>query len=326
MFRGPDAVRVAACVLLLGGASPALAHSLRFGVLRAVETPEGVEVELRAGGSEGAPPNLAIQADGCRVERRAPVRDDNLIVLRARLRCASRDAAAVRVEGLDEEGVSLAARVERGGADAPFVFLEHDADRLPLRVDSMPSVFPRYLRLGAEHIAEGFDHLVFVLLLALLASHRPRPARALVGAVTGFTVGHSVTLSLSALGAFSLPSAPVEACIALSIVLLSAEILRGGEPSWGARFPAALAAGFGLLHGLGFAGALREVGLPPGETPLALIGFNVGVELGQLAFVLVLALAARVHFRLSGALPEKGLAWLAGGLATVWTALRLAAL
>jgi len=140
-----------------------------------------------------------------------------------------------------------------------------------------------YLSHGIEHILLGVDHLLFVLGLILIV----RSTRMLLLTVTGFTVAHSITLSLATLGVLHVPGRPVEACIALSILLLASEIVRlqRGEPSLTASWPWAVAFAFGLLHGLAFASALIDIGLPQGDVPLALLAFNVGVEAGQLAFI-----------------------------------------
>lgn len=140
-----------------------------------------------------------------------------------------------------------------------------------------------YVSHGMRHILMGFDHLLFVFALMLIVRKR----LLLVKTITSFTVAHSITLGLATLGVIHVPAAPVEATIALSILLLAIEIARlsYGRPSLTSRFPWAVAFSFGLLHGLGFAGALTEIGLPQGDAPLALLSFNVGVELGQLSFV-----------------------------------------
>lgn len=145
-----------------------------------------------------------------------------------------------------------------------------------------------YLALGFEHILLGFDHLLFVLGLLWIV----RGWRRLVSAITSFTLAHSLTLALASLGVVHVPGPPVEAVIALSIVCLAAEIIHGrsGRPGWTARRPWAIAFGVGLLHGLGFAGALAEIGLPQTQIPMALVSFNLGVELGQVACVLVVSL------------------------------------
>jgi hydrogenase/urease accessory protein HupE len=145
------------------------------------------------------------------------------------------------------------------------------------------SVAGTYLLHGIEHILFGVDHLLFVLGLILIV----RSTRMLLLTVTGFTVAHSITLSLATLGVVHVPAPPVEACIALSILLLASEIVRlqKGESSLTAAWPWAVAFSFGLVHGLGFASALIDIGLPQGDIPLALLTFNVGVEVGQLAFI-----------------------------------------
>lgn len=153
------------------------------------------------------------------------------------------------------------------------------------------SIAGLYLKLGIEHILFGVDHLLFVLAMLIIA----RETWQLIKTVTAFTVAHSITLALATLGYVHVPSAPVEAVIALSIVFVAREIVREqqGEAGITAKLPWVVAFTFGLLHGLGFAGALSEVGLPEGHIPLALLFFNIGVEIGQLLFVAaVLALMA----------------------------------
>jgi hydrogenase/urease accessory protein HupE len=184
-----------------------------------------------------------------------------------------------------------------------------------------------YLAHGVAHILLGLDHLLFVLALILIVPS----TRALLWTITAFTLAHSITLALATLGVVRVPGPPVEAAIALSILLLASEILRmqRGGPSLTARWPWLVAFSFGLLHGFGFAGALTAVGLPRGDIPLALFAFNVGVELGQLAFIAavlgVMTLARRARV-LSGlerrALPVT--AYAIGILAAFWFFERLA--
>ena len=136
-----------------------------------------------------------------------------------------------------------------------------------------------YLVHGIDHILLGYDHLLFVLALILIV----RNLRVLIATVTAFTVAHSITLALATLGVVRVAGPPVEATIALSILLLACEIARtsAGQPSITARWPWLVAFTFGLLHGFGFASALSEIGLPRGDIPLALFMFNLGVEIGQ---------------------------------------------
>ncbi|MEZ5502203.1 MAG: HupE/UreJ family protein [Halioglobus sp.] len=148
-------------------------------------------------------------------------------------------------------------------------------------------VMSDYTRLGIEHIWMGIDHLMFVFGLLLLVGGGTR----LLWTITAFTVGHSITLSLVTLGFFDYPVALVEFLIALSIFVLAVELTRTAKHDALWRNPWWLAGGFGLLHGMGFAGALAETGLPQDNLPLALLFFNVGIEIGQLAFIfLVLAI------------------------------------
>lgn len=153
---------------------------------------------------------------------------------------------------------------------------------LPERMSGV-KVITDYTVTGAEHILSGYDHLAFVLCLMLLA----RTPRRIVYTVTGFTLGHSITLGLMTFMGLSLSPVLVEALIAFSIVILAAELARGHGKTLAYKFPVLVACGFGLLHGLGFAGALSELGLPHDMKITALAFFNVGVELGQIAFVTV---------------------------------------
>jgi hydrogenase/urease accessory protein HupE len=182
-----------------------------------------------------------------------------------------------------------------------------------------------YLQFGAEHIWMGIDHLLFVLALLLIVRGRRR----LVWAITAFTVAHSITLAAATLGLVAVSQAPVEAVIALSIVFLASELVdqqRGGS-GLTQRNPWIVAFVFGLLHGFGFAGALREVGLPAGDIPLALVSFNVGVELGQLAFVagvLALALVGRRIAMPTPAWLRLSAAYGIGSVSAYWLLERLA--
>lgn len=189
------------------------------------------------------------------------------------------------------------------------------------------AIFTAFLGHGIEHILFGYDHLLFVLALMLIV----RNVKALVLTVTAFTLAHSITLALATLGVVDVPGPPVEAAIAFSIVLVAAEIvrLRNGQPSLTARFPWVIAFCFGLLHGFGFAGALSEIGLPRGDVPLALLAFNLGVELGQLAFIgAVLAVTAIVRkVRMADGVRHRALRlapYVVGSLAAFWFVERIA--
>ena len=183
-----------------------------------------------------------------------------------------------------------------------------------------------YTVLGIEHILAGFDHLLFVVCLVLLAG----TLRRVVITITGFTIAHSITLGLAALGLVTVPVAAVEASIALSIVFVAYEIARGRRETLTWRHPIAVSSTFGLLHGFGFAAVLTEIGLPQTEVPAALLFFNIGVEIGQILFVLasialflggrrlVSALAEMTYDEVLG-LAQRPAGYVVGTLAMFWT-------
>jgi hydrogenase/urease accessory protein HupE len=210
------------------------------------------------------------------------------------LRCEPPDmvGAVVAVDGFEDSTVNVVVRVARADGGVHHAIL--DASRPELTIaspeDESHSFF-EYVMLGVEHLLTGWDHLTFVIgLLILFGWHRR-----LVAAVTAFTVGHSLTLALSVLGLLSVPQAIVEALIAVTIVVLALEIQSGRHgPVW--KHPWLLPGSLGLLHGLGFASVLFDAGLPTDEIPLALLGFNLGLELGQLG-VIAIGWASYAAFR-----------------------------
>lgn len=178
----------------------------------------------------------------------------------------------------------------------------------------------RYVLIGISHILLGPDHLLFVFGLMLIIAAQRRGAATLIAAITAFTLAHSLTLTLALFGVWGLPPKPVEILIAGSILLLAYELLTHdpAQPSISFRQPWRVAFGFGLLHGFGFAGALSEVGLPAESKAWALLYFNLGVEIGQLAFVLVLWQCMK-RFRWGNTHPfSPGAAIALGGIACYW--------
>lgn len=189
---------------------------------------------------------------------------------------------------------------------------------IPAR-QSVGEVAGAYFRFGVEHILFGFDHLLFVLCLLMLVDDRKR----LLMAITAFTVAHSITLAGTTFGWLRLASAPVEACIALSIAFVAAEIIktRAGRARSTQRRPEIAAFGFGLLHGFGFASALRDIGMPDDALPFALVSFNLGVEAGQIVFVAVVLALTRLWRLYARQLPVsvyRVSAYMAGVTATFW--------
>jgi hypothetical protein len=198
--------------------------------------------------------------------------------------------ARIAVDGLQSTMTDVLVRIEHSDGTMQVARLLPSAPSFV--VQAAPSRFEvagTYLRLGIEHILFGIDHLLFVLALLFLVAGWRR----VVGTITAFTAAHTITLVAATLGYVQVPRKPVEACIALSIVFVAAEIVRRrqGRPGVTQSRPWIVAFTFGLLHGFGFAGALSEVGLPPAAVPLALGCFNAGVELGQLLFVAVASAA-----------------------------------
>jgi hydrogenase/urease accessory protein HupE len=230
-----------------------------------------VYVNLPEGTLDVGAPRVSF-GDGAYVERRTIRRDGGLA------------GHAITIEGLSATSTDVLVRIETLAGAIQTERLSPTSTAFVVQAaPGAGEVAATYLRLGIEHILFGFDHLLFVLALVILV----RGWRRVAVTVTAFTIAHSITLAAATLGFVNVPRPPVEATIALSIMLVSAEILnaRGGKPGLTARLPWLVAFSFGLLHGLGFAGALAEVGLPQHAIPLALLFFNVGVEIGQLVFV-----------------------------------------
>lgn len=223
-------------------------------------------------------------------------------------------AGTLVVDGMHERRMQVVVAV-RWANRAPEEFLVNGSQPSFEIGKNQSASVGRWLRLGVEHILFGFDHLAFVLGLLLLVE-RPRQ---LLLTVTSFTLAHSLTLALAAFDLVRLSSAPVEAMIAASVVLCAREALERKE-SLTRRFPWAIAFGFGLLHGLGFAGALTSIGLPEKHAAWALVGFNLGVEVGQLAVVtlgLLVAWAVR-RSRRDATRPRALVCYALGGLGAYW--------
>jgi hydrogenase/urease accessory protein HupE len=316
-----------AAALAALAAEPAAAHRLAPSLLSIDESADGaIAVTFKMArqqptGGEVAPelPERCVPSERPRVES-----DEQSVTVRWTARCGAEGlvGARVGVSGLAEIGTNALLRIALGDGRRVQAVLYAGAASLvvPAR-PTVLTVFRDYLRLGVHHIATGFDHLLFVFGLVLLA----RGTRALLWTVTAFTVGHSVTLSLAALGVVRFPTAPIELAIAGTILALALELARTRDDrareTLLRRRPWAVAFAFGLLHGFGFAGALAEVGLPEQEIPAALFSFNVGIELGQVGFVAIVLALRRLFAPALASAP----AWLArvpvtamGALAVYW--------
>lgn len=277
-----------ALIALFAAIAPAQAHEVRPALVQIRETGPGAyevtwkrpvvgDMALRlvphlSGGALEKPPNVEQAAPGY-VTRVWRVRDGPPL-----------EGQVLEVEGLAQSVTDVIVRVTaRDGSTLDHV-LKPAQPKLTITMAAASGVaVPAYLVLGVEHILIGIDHLLFVLGLLLLIG----PNWSLVKAVTGFTVAHSITLALAALGYISFPSAAIEALVALSILFVAVELMPSRRAAGGLaqRRPWLIAFVFGLLHGMAFAGVLADIGLPDGAAPQALLLFNVGVEIGQLIFI-----------------------------------------
>lgn len=244
---------------------------------------------------------------------------------------------SVEIDGLAATRTDVLARLQR--LDGTTQTERLSPERASFEVLAAPSrlqVAETYFVLGVEHILSGVDHLLFVLILLFLVGNW----RLLIATVTAFTIAHSITLAAATLGYLRVAQAPVEAAIALSVMFVAGEVLQGarGRPGLAARAPWFVAFVFGLLHGLGFAGALREIGLPEGDIPLALLFFNVGVEGGQLLFIAAVVIALSLASRLlrkdgvadrgpwhTEAMIRTPIAYVVGGVSAFWVVQRVVA-
>ena len=235
--------------------------------------------------------------------------------------------ATLRIDGLAAVPTDVVARIalQDGTEHSAILRGGNDSFTIPEQATRL-ELAGSYWRMGTIHILEGFDHLLFLLtLLLIVVGIWP-----LLKTVTAFTVAHSLTLGLATLGVVHIPQAPTEAVISLSIVLLAVEVVRkyAGVLTLSERYPWMIAFTFGLVHGLGFAGALSEIGVPQNEVPLALLMFNVGVETGQVMFVvavsLLLAGLHQLHSRTALAV-GRAAPYAIGGVAAFWTIQRVGA-
>ncbi|MCB1186707.1 HupE/UreJ family protein [bacterium] len=279
-------------------ARPALAHESKPCVLNITQLDE---TQFRVSwkvppptGPEGFPVGLQLPADWLEstpVQRRS-LSDGELEIRSVTIEPGTLDGSVVSFPGLEGMVTEVFVRVTRLDGSTYSSVVRSTNPQIELRGErSAWESMLEYIALGFQHILLGVDHLLFVLGLLLIVGHRP----ILLKTITAFTLAHSITLALASLGLASVPVAPLNAAIALSILFLGPEIVRvwRGESSLTIRYPWVVAFAFGLLHGFGFASGLSLTGMPRGEIPLALLGFNIGVELGQLLFVLLALALAR---------------------------------
>jgi hydrogenase/urease accessory protein HupE len=288
--------RAVVAALMLFAAGVAGAHEVRPGFLELTQTaaesydflwkkPSGGEVELQI--APVVPPPCRLVVPGA--QQLSP----GAVVVRGQLSCPGGIAGkTVMIAGLESTITDVLVRVNHIDGRVESHLLRPTSPAVTFGGDTgLAERALGYVQLGFQHILLGTDHLLFVLGLMLIVADRWM----LVKTITAFTVAHSITLALATLGYASAPLLPLNAAIALSILFLGPEIVRAwrGETSFTIRHPWVVAFAFGLLHGFGFASGLSAMGLPKDEIPLALLLFNLGVELGQLAFVLLVVLLER---------------------------------
>jgi hypothetical protein len=332
--RAPLALAVVATALAL--AAPAEGHELRSAFAELTESADAVDLTVSWPETSGAPEQLDVRLPGCSSlppEARSPrVSGDGRVVEHHRLRCAAPLLGSViDVVGLTAAVPEIVVHAELAGhapvtavarREQPTIELgERDGARGSDRGEGS------FVALGVRHILRGMDHLLFVgglLLLVLRATTSVRVLlRRLAGTVTAFTIAHTLTLGLATFGAATLPPRGVECAIALSILAVAVELARAGPAgeSAAARGPWPTAFAFGLLHGFGFAGALSALGLPRAALPSALFFFNVGVEIGQLAFVAACLVALSIVRRVAASrvvAVERAVVYAIGSLAAYW--------
>ena len=276
------------------GPAPAAAHEVRPGYLELRETSPGV---FRILWKKPARGDMVLKIDPvfpdgfAVVEIGSPTMRGGAYVARATLECVDGlTGKTIEIAGLEATLTDVLIKVYyANGLEETHLVHPNSTSAVIGGPGSVIQRIGAYARLGIQHIALGVDHLLFVLGLLLIVSS----PMMLLKTITSFTLAHSITLGIATLGFANAPALPLNAVIALSILFLGPEIVRvwRGETSFTIRHPWVVAFAFGLLHGFGFASGLTAMGLPQTEIPLALLFFNVGVELGQLAFVLfVLAL------------------------------------
>jgi hydrogenase/urease accessory protein HupE len=282
-------------LLVLCCACPAAAHESRPGYLELTEiSPERYDIFWKqpARGElilkmDPVLPESCTQA-GKERKQMAP----GALMTRATLDCeGGLRGQTIRIAGLEATLTDVMVRVTHLDGSEETHLLRSTSTSVTIKGTSGGERALSYLRLGIEHILMGVDHLLFVLGLLLIVQNRWM----LLKTITSFTVAHSITLAIATFGYASAPLPPLTAAIALSILFLGPEIVRTwrGETSFTIRHPWVVAFAFGLLHGFGFATGLTAMGLPGGEIPLALLLFNVGVEMGQIAFVILIVLLER---------------------------------
>jgi hydrogenase/urease accessory protein HupE len=322
-------------ISVFGNTHSAFGHALQPGYLELQLVDEGLYDVIWKKPAVGERP-MAITArlpENCETRLPAqPLFDGSAYISRWTTKCAGGlEGGVIQIDGLQNTTTDVLLRFEFNDGTSEARRLTPDSPSVLIPAQpGLIEVVQTYLMLGIDHILSGVDHLLFVLALLLLVQN----IRSLIATITAFTIAHSLTLIAATFGFVQTPVPPTEAVIALSIAFVASEIVNTHRREHGLtrRYPWRIAFAFGLLHGLGFAGALADIGLPHSSIPLALLFFNVGIEIGQLLFVTAVLTAIflfqRIALRIN--MPEYRWAWAGppyaiGSLAIYWVIERVAA-
>ncbi len=317
-------------LLSLALVSIAHGHALQPGYLEIRQIDDSLyAVAWKKPAIEGAPMAIAVRLpEQCDPRTEGQLTwDGNAFYSRWTATCTGGlEGGELQIEGLEQTTTDVLVRFDfvNGVTGTQRLTPTDTSFVVPTQPDRL-EVVRTYFAFGVEHILGGIDHLLFVLALLLLV----KGVRRIVATVTAFTLAHSITLAGATLGWVHMPGPPIEATIALSIAFVAAEIIhsRRGRPGLTERYPWIVAFTFGLLHGFGFAGALAETGLPQTAIPVALLMFNVGVEIGQLLFVAAVLMLAAVGRKVLSNPPAWAIpaaAYGVGSVAAFWTIERVA--
>lgn len=319
---------------LVGFASLSFGHALEPGYLELrLLNAEQYGVIWKVPSNKTRPMDISASLpESCETRNpRALIWEGSAYVARWTTKCSGGiEGGVIRIEGLEQTETDVLVRFDfaDGVGETHRLTSSSSFFTVPTQPNNL-EVVQTYLILGFKHILSGIDHLAFVLALLILVNNKRR----LIITVTAFTIAHSLTLAGATLGYIQMPGPPIEAAIALSIVFVATEIIhsRRGNQGLTEKFPWIVAFTFGLLHGFGFAGALAQIGLPQTAIPIALLFFNIGVEIGQLFFIAIVFSIITVGMLIMRYVksPEPTWIWtitpyIIGSFATFWVFQRLA--
>lgn len=278
---------------------PCVAHPLAPSLLEITETESGYDVLWKMPRKKEAGVNLAPLLPATCSKPIDPKTDatQSAYLINYKVECSeSLKGQTVKIQGLQLATTNVVVRyIDVEGYKSHWLLSNENTELMIPLEKSASTIFSDYIVLGIEHLLGGIDHVLFVVALLLLVPM----GRTLIIAITAFTLGHSITLALSALDLLAIPQQPIEILIAITIMLVASDVItsKSKGQTWLQRYPGMMTCLFGLIHGLGFAGVLGEIGLPPNDKIMALFAFNLGLEVGQLGVVFMWLAAAALISR-----------------------------